>query len=272
MPREIPVVLVTPEQAQAWLDTRFDNERPIRRNKVTAFARDMEEENWHFTGDTIRFHDQTGKLLDGQHRLAAVKRSGKAQWFPVVNIPEEARAGIDTGSTRTLGDLLNIGNHVHGRELAAIVRRVLIYRNGLQSTSGGRFLPTHSEGVNFTNKFKDELLASLKIAQGAHNARLPMSPSALASAHFVCARLDQTSADEIFDRIITGYGLTKGDPVAAFRNRAIRHSTNNGIPMPADDVFRFGIITFNHVRKGVKIDRLQTPRGGWTSTNVPVPE
>lgn len=271
IPRNIPVVLVTPEQAQEWLETRFDNERLIRANKVTAFARDMENGFWLFNGDTIRFN-QDGRLIDGQHRLKAIIESKTAQWFGVVNIPDEARAGIDTGSSRTLGDLLRIGNHIMGRELAAIVRRVLIYRDGLQSTGGGRYLPTHAEGVEFVQANEEALRESLKFAVKAHQVRVPAAPSALAAAHFVCARVDKETADSVFERAVTGLNITEGDPVGAYRDKWIKHFSNFRTNLSPDDVFRFGILVFNMTRKGLIRTRLQAPRGGWSRDNVPVPE
>lgn len=272
VPKEIPVVLVTPEQAQEWLDSRFDNERPLHRNKVIAFARDMKEDNWHFTGDTVRFDSATGNLMDGQHRLAAIVASGTAQWFPVLNVPQEARAGIDTGSARTLGELLHMGNHVHGRILAAIVRRVLIYRNGLQATSGGRYLPTHTEGIRFVEENEPLLRKASLVANKAQSVGVPMSPSAIGSAYFLCAKVDEKQADEVFERLVTGLGLTEGDPVTALRNRAIKYVERNRTNMVPDDVFRFSIVVWNYIRGGTKITRLMMPREGWTNRNVPIPE
>lgn len=271
IPRTIPIVLIGVEQAKEWLATRFDNERTIHENKVRAFARDMIEGNWHFTADTVRF-TQEGRLMDGQHRLAAVVQSGQAQWFPIVNLPEEVRAGIDTGSARTLGELLHMGNHVNGRVLAAIVRRVLIYRNGVQGTSGGRYLPTHTEGVKFVNENREQLQDSAGFAFRLQRSRFPVSPSSIGAAHFVCAKVNKEQADEVFERLVTGFGLTEKDPVAAYRNRAILYEQRNRTNITADDAFRFAILTWNHVRDGNEVTRLQLPRGGWTNQNIPVPK
>lgn len=270
IPRNIPVVLVTPEQAKQWLDTRFKNERPIHKNKVRAFARDMVEGNWHFLADTIRFSEE-GRLMDGQHRLSAVVESGTAQWFPIINLPEEVRPGIDTGSARTLGELLHYGNHVHGRILAAIVRRVLVFRNGTQSSSGGRYLPTHTEGVKFVQENEALLRTSAEKAYALHKGGLPVAPSSVGAAYFLCAKVNQEEADVFFDRLITGMGLTPGDPVAAYRSRAIKYMERNRVRITPDDAFRFAIVAWNHVRNGNKVERLLTPREGWTTRNVPIP-
>lgn len=273
IPRQIPVVLVTPDQAAQWLATRFDNERPIRRNKVKSFARDMRQDNWHWIGDPIRFsNDKDQRLVDGQHRLTAVVESGRAQWFPVLNIPTEARAGIDTGTSRTLGDLLGFGGHIKGRELAAIVRRLLVYREGLQGTSGGTYVPTHSEGMEFTEKHEEDLRDATNVAERMHRSGLGISPSAFGAAYFCCAKVNKQEADDLFERMVTGAGLEVGDPGLAYRTRALKWQAKYNAPMPPDDVFRFAILVWNMVRRGQRIERLQTPKGGWTKDNVPVPE
>jgi hypothetical protein len=274
VPRDVPVVLVTPAMAKEWLSTRYENERPLHKNKIRAFARDMDENNWYFIGDVIRFSPGGERLMDGQHRLQAIIDSGKAQWFGIVNLPEEARSGIDTGSARTLGELLHMGNHVHGRVVAAIARRVLIYRNGQQATSGGKYLPTHAEGLQFAEQ-NTRLLkkaAELGIRVTGRKAALPVAASSLGAAYFLCAQVDEEQADEVFGRIVSGLGLTQGDPVAAYRNRAVRMMEQFRNKMSPDDAFRFAIVTWNHVRNGNKIERLLTPREGWNPRNIPVPK
>lgn len=271
----IPVVLVTPEMAKEWLDTRFDNERPLRAGKWSAMARDMENGRWYFAGDPIRFDEETGRMVDGQHRLTAVVRSDTNQYFPVVNLPRQARTVLDTGSARTLGDMLTIGDHVHGKIVAAIIRKLLVYRNGRQGTAGGgRYVPTMSEGIEFVNENKEELVAARQVALDLyrHGQRFPMAPSSVGAAYFLCARKDKDLADSFFNKLTTGLGLEDGEPVLALRNRALKAREMQGRPISPDDAFRFIIIAWNLTRDGTSVSRLLTPRGGWTNQNVPVPK
>ena len=78
------VVLVTPELAAEWLATRNTHNRKIRTQRVALLAEDMTRGSWVFDAMPLRFAtDDT--LLDGQHRLAAVVRSGLPQHFLVVS-------------------------------------------------------------------------------------------------------------------------------------------------------------------------------------------
>jgi hypothetical protein len=265
------VVEVDPEMAQKWLDTRFDNERTLReRTRVAAMVRDMQGGFWYFTGDPIRFDRETGRLIDGQHRLTAVVQSGTPQLFAIINVPMEAHSVIDTGSARTLGDLLLFGGHIKGRTLGAIVRRVLTYFHG-RGTEGGDYYPTISESTTFINKHPDALTAAVDVAQKSYvgGRKLPVSPAILGAAYFLCAEKDKPLADSFFNKLIFGLDLHDGEPVLALRNRLLRTRELEGRSMSPDDAFRFTILSWNLTREGASVQRLMTPRGGWRRNNMP---
>jgi hypothetical protein len=267
----IPVIEVTPEMAQQWLDTRFDNERTLREGtRVAAMVRDMQADRWYFTGDPIRFDSQTGRLIDGQHRLTAVVQSGLPQPFAIINLPMEAHSVIDTGSARTLGDLLLFGGHVKGRTLGAIIRRALTYLNG-RGTEGGDYYPTITESTEFLSKNQDALIRAVEVAQKSYQGgrRLPVSPAILGATYFLCAEKDQDLADGFFDKLIFGLDLHEGEPVLALRDRMLRTREQQGRPMTPDDAFRFIIVAWNLTREGASVKRLLTPRGGWRRNNTP---
>ena len=86
--------------ARTYLEEN-DLNRGMRDRVVNAYARDMERNEWLVTGETIKFA-KTGILLDGQHRLAAIRDSGQPQRMLVVRGLEPAtRSVIDTGAPRT---------------------------------------------------------------------------------------------------------------------------------------------------------------------------
>lgn len=268
--KSIPVVYVTPEMAKEWLDTRYKDERTLREGKLKAMVRDMMTGHWLFAGDPIRFNESNGKLMDGQHRLSAIVVSGVGQEFPILNLPEETRATFDTGSARTLGDLLQLGGHVHGRIVAAITRRLVIHFTSDQIGSGGRFVPSRLECVDFIEKNKDELYLAVNVAMKVVRNRLPMAPSAVGAAYFLCGQKDREQAEYFFDHLATGIGLEENSPITALRGRALRAVTSTGRPMAPDDSFRFTLQAWNLYRAGAPAYRIQAPRGGWSRENYPV--
>lgn len=71
---DITVEIITPAEAQAYLDNNAKH-RPIKEKKVAEYMAEMQNGQWRLNGKTICF-DTTGRLLNGQHRLSAVVRSG----------------------------------------------------------------------------------------------------------------------------------------------------------------------------------------------------
>lgn len=270
VPSSVPVIQINPEQAAEWLNTRFEYERSLRKSYVETLVRDMRTGNWIFNADPIRFN-QNGKLMDGQHRLSAIVKSGTTQWFAVVNLPDEARATIDVGNARTLGDLLQIGGHVQGRIMAAIVRRLLVFYSG-KSAESGKYTPSMGEGVDFVSKNVHGLREAIHVANLVLTHRFPVSPSNIGAAYFLCAEVDREWAEDFFARLTTGYNLRPGDPAAAFRDKAMRVKSETRRNMMPDDVFRFVILAWNLDRAGESRTRLQAPRGGWTEYNRPIPK
>ena len=98
---------ITPQIAARMLEANTNN-RPARNGLIQSYADDMRAGRWQMNGDAIRFNVD-GQLIDGQHRLLAVVRSGLAISSLVIrNLPAEAFQTIDGGATRKAGDLLNL--------------------------------------------------------------------------------------------------------------------------------------------------------------------
>lgn len=98
-------VNVTPEIAQAWLAAHiFDGQRKIRPSHVSHLADQMKSGDF-LPYTTLEFVFSNGQkhLTDGQHRLAAVVRSGIAQPFIVVE--RVAQNDDDVGMIYGLTDI-----------------------------------------------------------------------------------------------------------------------------------------------------------------------
>ena len=62
---------VTPELAAHYLKRNVDNYRKISKAKANLYAEEMKAGKWQLNGEAIVF-DSTGRLKNGQHRLAAI--------------------------------------------------------------------------------------------------------------------------------------------------------------------------------------------------------
>lgn len=100
------IVMVTPELAAKWLDVNYINQRPVNAVLVARFAADMKAGRWCYNGAPVKFSKE-GFLIDGQHRLTAIRLSGASAPMLVVrhHVAVEMNT-IDAGRSRTAGDSL----------------------------------------------------------------------------------------------------------------------------------------------------------------------
>lgn len=101
-------VEMTPELAQKYLDTQIHN-RNINYGWVASLAQTINKGLWIPDGNSIKM-DDAGHLIDGQHRLLAVIRSGKTVPMEVKSgFPHDAIFVIDAFTKpRSVADILTL--------------------------------------------------------------------------------------------------------------------------------------------------------------------
>ena len=108
------LVTVTPALAERWLKVNFGN-RQVSEDTVNAYARDLVAGMFLTTHQGIAFNDHD-ELIDGQHRLIAIKKAGVAAvlmvtfgWISLVKGRQLTRMDvIDRGRPRSVSDQLKI--------------------------------------------------------------------------------------------------------------------------------------------------------------------
>lgn len=116
---EAKVVHMTPEIALQWREKNTNNFRKLNLAKVGQYASDITSGNWALNGEAIEFYDD-GTLANGQHRIEAVIRAGKAIDVLVVTGIDKKVAVYDIGSNRSAQQLAaNMGLSVNNPRLAA---------------------------------------------------------------------------------------------------------------------------------------------------------
>lgn len=99
---------ITPQIAAALLQYNFHGNRKLRPLKIQEYTDAMKRGEWMLTHQGIAF-GPNGALLDGQHRLLAIIRSGVAQDMLVAeNAPAEIFAVTDRGAVRSHADVLRL--------------------------------------------------------------------------------------------------------------------------------------------------------------------
>lgn len=128
-------ILITPEIARRFLKNNSSN-RPLSPKNVDRFLYQMNSGQFILSPQGIAF-DIYGRLIDGQHRLHALIKSGKNFPFNVTTgcSPEVFKI-LDTGKNRSAGDVLSIEGVKNNRNIAAGIKKHLLLRKGSKSTAG----------------------------------------------------------------------------------------------------------------------------------------
>ena len=102
---------ITPFIAKIYLKANTDN-RPLRPSHVKTLAYDMKNGHWQVTHQGIAF-DDTGRLIDGQHRLHAIVEAGVPVEMSVTRgCSASAFSILDRGANRSASDILRWNRRV----------------------------------------------------------------------------------------------------------------------------------------------------------------
>jgi hypothetical protein len=206
---------ITPDFARSALERKNIN-RTIRLSQIRKIIRTLEQDRWEINGETIIF-DADGRLIEGQHRLKAVAETGITMWSMVVTgIDWEWFKTMGQGSKRNAGDILGIRGVKNARNLAAALRWVYRYENGMM-------LNPHP---NITD---DELADTLPDHPGIEDS-LPFgiqahsvaAPGMVTALHYLCHKRNAGLANHFFHAFADGEDLSKGEPILVLRKRFVQ--------------------------------------------------
>lgn len=98
------IVEITPDMAIDYLASMATN-RPLSKNTVKKYADDMAHGRWKFSHQGVAF-DNRGRLMDGQHRLAAIVESEVTiRMVVTTGVPTESFDVMDKGKRRSAADI-----------------------------------------------------------------------------------------------------------------------------------------------------------------------
>jgi hypothetical protein len=130
---QITIETITPPLAAEYLKFNRTNRRLIE-HRVVFYMRQMIEGNWKLSGDSIKFDG--ANLIDGQHRLQAVVRSGVTIESVVVrNLAPGVFDVLDTGRARQAGDVLSSYGYANVFILASAGRYIYHFERRLVPSS-----------------------------------------------------------------------------------------------------------------------------------------
>lgn len=208
---DLTVERITPKKAREILEGNTAN-RNLRPRVVDLYARDMEQGNWTDAGDPIRINCEDNLLLDGQHRLHAVIKSGKPQKMVVARgVPKITMLNIDTGVKRTFADNLKLLGHKYHMQLATVIRWCTLYESDDRAPFG--YAASHAEMMEwFINNPRIE--DHVQYVGSMEYDRMRGVRTILIVLRHYCSGAD---FEFFLERLISGAGLEEGSPILALR-------------------------------------------------------
>jgi len=226
---------VTPKKAQEWLDASAGvKQRTIRSARVDKLVHSIESGQWRVSHQGIAIAPD-GYIIDGQHRLSAVVRSGMAvEMMVAFNADPETFDVIDTGAARSPGDMLKIEGFTNVNILAAAVRAVLTYEDVVGTTDSWQTASKLITPVDIIEWLRDEQHAEVihsatavanRVAQalGRYGLKSVLETVAL----LVSTReteMGPAAFAEFMERLSDGVMLPSNSPILALRRWFIQET------------------------------------------------
>lgn len=274
----IEKVLITPELATKLLEKNTGN-RAVSQRNLDFLTNQMANGQWRFAADPIRI-SKNGTILDGQHRLKAIIKSGLSFEFLVIsNLEESIFSVIDTGKARSASDVLTIANFKNSGPKAAITRMILNYQAGqysvLRSRDSGAVIGggyNTKSNLNATNAKILEFVENVdlddvvEIASRCYNSFKMLSKSEYGFFYYIFSLLSVDAANDFLIKLSTGLNLSENDPILLLRNKLIAESLST-IKVGAKIKMILILKCWNYYRKGETIKILQYT----TQQSIPIP-
>lgn len=207
---------ISPAQAKLWLsDDINQNNRNISGPLVASYANEMREGRW-VLGSPVMFNSE-GKLIDGQHRLAAIVDFGKGAQFAVMrDVPDAAREVIDQGRARSVTDILRM---MHGQGRASLVTGAIRVLDKIVHGYGHKLSTGHA--LEMIDRYDD----GIKWAVDNIPGRTVFTSSPVVAAMIFAYRLSPSTVETFARRFFVGDGLAASSPILIARNQIQRMGT-----------------------------------------------
>lgn len=225
---EANVIDLTPELAQRLLEYNTKN-RPMRHRYVAKLAGAMRRGEWRLNGETIVMSFQ-GRLMQGQHRCAAVVASGVTiRVVLVTGVEDDVFPTYDCGIGRTTGDVLDVEGVSNSNTIAAVTRTLHIYRaSGSPYHGNPDHQPTRAQQMDLLGA-NPAIHESARWVKSSKWVKTNIAPSLAGFCHFVFTGADSDAANSFFQGLETGAGLDAGSPILLLRDRLSLKSDKGGM-------------------------------------------
>lgn len=236
-----PKVEIIPSVAELILENHNKNNIPPNSIKVSQYATDMKHGKFQYNGDSLRF-SVDGVLLDGQNRLMASVESGCSfEANIIVGLPDEVFSTIDSGRTRTGGNILARNNSLSpysANTLCQAVRLIMKHERGFSlstssTTRRSKAEATLDEIQSYINQHT-ELFEQLDYVVKEYGRGSLLSLARILFLLHIGSRFNEKYTKEYLKKLVHGEMLEKGETLHLFRSRLVSIKTKTTKWTPAE--------------------------------------
>lgn len=254
---KLSIKKITPKYATELLESNTSN-RPLSEKTVDRYADDMRDGAWQANGDPIRI-SKSGVLLDGQHRLTALRKSGITISMVIIEgLNDEAFKTIDTGKKRNAADVLAIAGFHNPTITAAAARIVDIIKDKntpvLYATLFRSRRMSNQECLNIITDMPG-IADAVRVCNKFKFTRKLLSGGAVGDLYYVFALNDKELCEELFQGLETGQMLPSDSIILNLREKLLRELVETR-KISLGDKIMLVIRVWNHLRKGERSLRL----------------
>lgn len=226
---KVYVKTFTPNVAEEYLAMNTANYRKLNLSMVSRYAKDMSDGMWKENGEPIEI-SKSGKLLNGQHRLRAIIKSGVTVNMVVVeDIDDNAVTTYDNHSKRSdvqAGIALGLGGYA--RSTQAFSMAAMLITGGI-SMRKASVKTTQQHKLRFLSKNEVEV-DSVAQATFCGTKTLTKKASILLAAW--CLFVKGESCENLksfFSVVNNGFPIDGKDcsPCIVFRNQLLKEKENS---------------------------------------------
>lgn len=219
--------LITPTIARQILESNVKNRR-MKEPVVLRYAQDMAAGRWkENTGETIKF-SKTGRLLDGQQRMAAVIKSNTSIHFHLIyDLDENIFDVLDTGTVRNATDVFLIEGIKHDNIIPSIITTYHILKAGIlkqinSSGSAKNHRPTNNQlkEIYYERENFWQSVASQTITWYNSFAKI-LPPSTIGGFYAFFYDINSEDAEQFMHQLCTGQDI-KNNSIALLRTKLMQ--------------------------------------------------
>ena len=222
---QVQRMTITPERAQTWL-TNNSNNRKIKKKHVDRLARDMSRGKWFLTTNGITF-DKHGILIDGQHRLSAIVKSGVSiEMFVWRNANPDIKSVMDCGRGRSMSEVLSVGGN-NGKVTNDHINLLMAMLGGLSRaepltpSETSEALAQYQEAIEFA-------MENLPKTSMARNINTATTRAVVARAYY---HVNKDKLKEFCNKLTTGIGCSEKESLIVIFRRMLQAPWGNK-PVP----------------------------------------